>query len=247
MSTLPARSSGQSAPALNNERCFRTVAGGTSGGAEPTWIITKGGSTTDSGGVVWVEVTGQEAYHAPGAWAAPHARLQNAVSSSWAPSGDTVYVAANHAETQTASWAPYFFNTGNTAQCFIICVDNSGSGHVPPQAGDQRTTATVTTTGNAGMTFTATNMYVYGITFQCAVGASLGYGIILGQSSGGSRALQRFEVVCVQTHGEYRQRLSRHRPELRRAGGVDQLQSGLLNAQTICRSRTAPSSGAAAR
>ena len=39
--------------------------------AEPAWIITKGGSTTDSGGVIWVEVTGNEAYQAPGAWAAP--------------------------------------------------------------------------------------------------------------------------------------------------------------------------------
>ena len=103
MSTRPGRSYRPTAPALNNERCYRTTAGGTSGGAEPTWNTGKGTTTTDSGGVAWVEVTGNQTYQAPGAWAAPHARLQNACQNSWMASGDTVFVAANHAETQSAT------------------------------------------------------------------------------------------------------------------------------------------------
>jgi hypothetical protein len=184
------------APALNNERCYRTTAGGTSGGAEPAWATGKGSSTTDSGGVIWIEVTGNETWQAAGAWAAPHARLVNACVTAWQAGGDTVYVAANHAETQAASMSFSISQVGLVTQSSIVCVDNSGAGHVPPQAGDIRTSATVTTTGNNAISFSGTNFYCYGITFQAASGGSSGYGITLGTSSGGSRALQRFEA-CV--------------------------------------------------
>jgi len=182
-------------PTVGNERCFRTAAGGTTGSAEPTWTLTKGGSTTDSGGVVWVEVTGNETYQAAGAWSAPHARLANAVNQGWCVSGDTVYVAANHAETQTVSMTITVSSYG-AALCYIVCVDNSGTGHVPPQAGDMRTTATVSTTGNASISWSASNSYCYGITFSAASGSTLGYGITIGYAgSGGS--WQRFEACAV--------------------------------------------------
>ena len=182
------------APALNNERCYRTTAGGTSGGAEPAWVLTKGGTTTDSGGVAWVEVTGNETWQAPGAWAAPHARMANACVTAWQAAGDTVFVAANHAETQSSSISFSISQVGLVTQSYIICVDNSGSGHVPPQAGDIRTTATVTATGNSSITFSGTNFYCYGVTFNAASGGTSGYGIIMGTSSGGSRALQKFDT-----------------------------------------------------
>lgn len=63
----------QSSVNVGSERCFRTAAGGTSGGSQPTWNLSKGGSTTDNT-VTWTEVTGNETYQAPGAWAAPYAR-----------------------------------------------------------------------------------------------------------------------------------------------------------------------------
>src|SRR5882672_9933475 len=52
------------APAIGNERCFRTTAGGTSGGSEPVWNLGFGATTTDNT-ITWVEVTGQQAFQAP--------------------------------------------------------------------------------------------------------------------------------------------------------------------------------------
>jgi hypothetical protein len=46
------------APTVNNERVFIAVVAGTTGGAEPTWVITKGGKTTDNT-ITWQECTGQ--------------------------------------------------------------------------------------------------------------------------------------------------------------------------------------------
>lgn len=45
-------------PAVGNERVFACVVAGTTGSSEPTWVVTKGAKTTDSG-VTWMEVTGQ--------------------------------------------------------------------------------------------------------------------------------------------------------------------------------------------
>ena len=63
--------------------------------------------------------------------------------------GDTVYLAHNHAETQsTASISVNVSQVGSFTLSNIVCVDASGTGHVPPAAGDLRATATVLTTGN---------------------------------------------------------------------------------------------------
>jgi hypothetical protein len=45
------------APAVNNERVFVCIVAGTTGGAEPTWALTRGATTVD-GTVTWMEVTG---------------------------------------------------------------------------------------------------------------------------------------------------------------------------------------------
>jgi hypothetical protein len=45
------------APTANNERCFVCIVAGTSLGTEPTWVLTKGAKTVESGGPTWQECT----------------------------------------------------------------------------------------------------------------------------------------------------------------------------------------------
>lgn len=83
-------------------------------------------------------------------------------------SGDTAYVAHDHAEVNTGSVT--LTSPGTEANpCFVICVDRAGT--VPPVSADLRTTATYTTTGTgSALTFTG-SVYYYGIIFSCATGA----------------------------------------------------------------------------
>ncbi len=83
-------------------------------------------------------------------------------------SGDTFYVAHNHAST-TGS-ANTITGKGSAASpCRVLCVSSAGS--VPPVAADLRTTATITTTGNSALTISGGVCLFYGITFNCGTGA----------------------------------------------------------------------------
>jgi len=125
--------------AAGSERVFRCTTAGTSGGTEPTWVITKGATTT-SGGAVFTEVTGDEAFNSPNNFAAPHARLRHAFS--WGAAGDTFYVSQAHAATEAA--AVTLTSPGTAASpCIVLCID------------DAQATATLTT--GATETVTSTN------------------------------------------------------------------------------------------
>ena len=157
---------------VGNERCFRVsaISTGITGSSEPTWNLNQSAATTD-GGVTWTECTGQEAYQSPGNWAAPAARLT--ITASRGATGDTFYVASNHAETQGIAYvigSSLYSTNGNPIN--ILCVDSSGSSHVPPQSGDLTTGASVTTTSTIPITINYTGLYVYGVTFNVGSGSS---------------------------------------------------------------------------
>jgi len=126
------------APAIGNERCFRTTAGGTSGGSEPVWNLGFGATTTDNT-ITWVEVTGQQAFQAPapGKWAAPHARLNNAMTWGGQAEGDTYYLdAQNHAEARTDDDIKFQAPGSSWLQTQVISVSSAAGSHIPPLATD---------------------------------------------------------------------------------------------------------------
>lgn len=153
-------------PAVGSERVFRCTTGGTSGGSEPAWTVTKNATTTDNT-VVWTECTGQEADQASGNWKAPHASLSNAAA--WGAAGDTFFVGKTHAWTQAAAMTIAVPGT-LAAPCTVLCVDEAGS--VPPVAADVSTGATETTTSLNAMTVSPTFAHIEGIAFSCASGAN---------------------------------------------------------------------------
>lgn len=159
---------------FGNERCFRCTTAGTSGGSEPAWNLGSG-ATTVSGTATFTEVSGVETYHTPGSWLAPFASLLGATGRAGAT--DIVYVAASHNETTSSSWIM------NNSARFVYCVDDSGSGHVPPTSADLRTTAVVTTTGASGMSIVNAFSQCYGINFVCGSSGTVTLGL-MAQSSG---------------------------------------------------------------
>lgn len=150
---------------------------GTMAGSEPAFSDTAGVTTAD-GTSTWTSlgVVGNWT-----AFKAAHGRLQNAVANTWfptlsaSPTGNGItYVGDDHAETHTASLT-IAWGTNNLAlgMAKVLCVDHT---KVPPySSGDLKTTATITTTGNAGITYGSSNesVYTYGITFSSGSGANL--------------------------------------------------------------------------
>ncbi len=177
-------------PTVGNERCFRCTAAGTSGSAEPAWAVAKGSATTDSG-VTWAEVTGQEAYQAPGAWAAPHARIANMTA--WMVAGDVGYCSNDHAETQASALT---INTpgGLSAQNYIESVRRDGTSHVPPQGSDYQAGATVSTTGSNGINLAQGGsglISTRGISFTAGSGTGSA-NITIGSGGGSQQTFRNF-------------------------------------------------------
>jgi len=84
------------------------------------------------------------------------------------------------------------WNTTGGIQTNIICVDNAG--HFPPIAGDIRSSATFTITGNFAFGLTAGDLYVYGITFNLQSGGSNNQLNTLTSGTGGG--MQKFEACA---------------------------------------------------
>lgn len=143
----------------------------TSGASAPTWVLTKGGSTTDNT-IKWIECTGDAAFQHQGTtstWTAPHALITTACT--WASSnGDRVFVSSDHAESQGTAGVDF---SGGGQRLQIISVSRT-SGNIPPLPADVTTGAVVTTTGSTAINFTGFNQYHSGITYNFGTGSTYG-------------------------------------------------------------------------
>ena len=155
-------------PAALNERVFRVTTAGTTGATEPTWNVNRNGTTTDNG-VVWTEVTGQEAYQTPGNWAAPFATIPQ-VTYNYASDGDRIYVAASHNKLIATNCPVQGGSITNPKA--LICVDDSAASHIPPLASDLRTGAFEGSTGSNTYTIKDKWSEINGISLQCGSGSS---------------------------------------------------------------------------
>lgn len=140
---------------------------GALGASEPAFSDTAGVTTTEST-TTWTSLGPVGNFTGGGA---PHARLASACAATWFASGNTIYVGANHAESQAT--AITITPVGAVATIGrILCHNQSGS--YPPAAGDLTTGASISTTAAVSITFNPNSgaFYVYGLTFKAGVGTA---------------------------------------------------------------------------
>jgi hypothetical protein len=137
---------------------FIAIAAGTSKNTagEPSWNLTAGATTAD-GTVTWTCIGLASNFTN---WAAPHARLMNAVASTWGVNGNDFYIADNSIE---VSATQIIINIGTTtAPSRLFSVDRAAPGTLKAGATLQCTGAITNgvTIGSGG----TSSAYVYGFT-----------------------------------------------------------------------------------
>ena len=157
------------APTVGNERVFRCTTSGTSLTAEPTWVLTKNSTTTETAGPVWTECTGQELDQTAALWKAPHAALENAFA--WGAAGDNFYVSHDHAQTRATALTLTSPGT-DAAPCNVTCVNATTGSSLPPVSADLRTTGTISTTGASNVTPGGIIGEMYGLSIQVGSAAN---------------------------------------------------------------------------
>lgn len=160
---VPAIADASSNFAVARKWVWECTTGGTTNGAA-SWpaAVTADTTTMTQNGVVFTARTPGFSSGTTANWA--FATIYMAYATSAASTGDTVYVSNNHAETQSAAYTAI----ANVQNINVICVDD---GAAPPTT--LATTASVTTTGNSGLTTCVKyDCHVYGIQFIAGSGAT---------------------------------------------------------------------------
>jgi hypothetical protein len=161
------------APAIGSERVFRCTVSGTTGAAEPAWVLTKNGVTAADGTATWTECTGQELDQGPvgGIWTAPHARMLNAIAATWSTSNDTYYKGSNDVgDTQAAALSLVLPGTSALPNKVLSVTQTT----VPPTSSNIAPGAVIATTGASVVNINGATGVAYwnGITFSIGSGAS---------------------------------------------------------------------------
>lgn len=171
-----------------------STSGTTKSGSPPSFSATAGVTTTDNT-ATWTSLGLASGFST--AFGNPHARLANALASTWGAAGNTFAVSSIHAETQASGLTLNSLGT-LTNPCKIYCISNSTT---LPSA-TLATSATISTTGNNGASIgtAGTNgcNFFYGIGFSIGSGAnSPGYTI----SNGGNGGIANYFEQCTLTLG----------------------------------------------
>jgi hypothetical protein len=142
-----------------------TTAGAMSA-SEPAFSDSAGVTTTDTT-AVWCSLGPVGSFTAG---MAPFARLSSAVATNWMATGNTIYVASNHAESQTGLISISITNQTGKDICKILCHNVAGS--YPPTSSDLTTGATISGISNNNLQLFFNSVYTYGISFRVGVGVS---------------------------------------------------------------------------
>ena len=158
-------------PTVGQERVFRCTTLGLSAGTEGAWTLTKGG-TTSQGIAVFTEITGNESFQGT-SWAAPHARLENAMNTGWLAVGDTLFIDSAHTQTAAADLTLTTNGTTNalTAMWKVVSVTRP-SASIPPANADIASGAAVAWTGTRSIVICNGGVgYFSGVTFTAGTGS----------------------------------------------------------------------------
>ena len=150
---------------------MRVTVAGTSAASEPTWPTSNNG-TVVSGGVTFVNTTGQSAY----GWSAAAGdipTLLGAVGTNRFQGGDRMFVSSDHSETQTTSTT---FGSGSGTSSYnvgqVLSVNRAGS--VPPVAADLTPGATATCSNATMQLDVRFPVYHYGMIYVYTATSSQG-------------------------------------------------------------------------
>ena len=167
---------------------------GTLGASQPSFSSTPGVTTTETAGTtVWTCIGTSFS-----AWAAPHARLANAMAANWGVNGNDFYVADNSAETSSAAITLQIGTTTFPSRFFSI--DHTVS--LPASAAGLKPGASFNSSvaaGNAIFVGSAnqTSSYWYGFTF---IGSANFAGNLV-QVAGASFASMQFDTCSFRLSG----------------------------------------------
>ena len=145
-----------------------TTAGTAGNGAEPSWAaFTNAGATTADNTATWTTLGASFTN-----WSSPHARVGNALASTWSQAGNAIFVASDqHAETQSSA----ITLSGQSTQALPNYIYSVNRSNVPPGSANLASGASISTTGASTIniaTGSGNNLYFYGCSINAGSGAS---------------------------------------------------------------------------
>jgi hypothetical protein len=156
------------ATSVRKFRVYEVTTAGTTGGSEPAWNTTVGGTTTD-GSVTWT-------CRNPTTWLNANKYLWRVLTLGQITAGDTIYVSQAHAESQSGNSGTHSTTFGSRdTPSFVLCANDAAE---PPTA-----LATGAVVAYVGQINIDSYVYFYGLTFKSGDGAAVASHIVVGSNT----------------------------------------------------------------